>query len=214
VPGTEEWMVDEGIKLMVRADEVESDVVRRVGRHLVQGFFVNDIDAVEADRPRFEKGWAELKERMPRETHWNDLKLRRVLWAEIVAAGLPAAMVDKIKWTCLWMLHGVKDERVRRQLAERIAKGDLVGQDAEDAIERETAKTRGGGRLGGRPAVMIERLITAMERAFAAAMKAHSFDERNLGTIREPKARELIDRWRKVRAMGDEKMDKLEKSIT
>ncbi len=211
-PGRE-WVVAESLELIGAAERLESGGVKRVGKQVVDGYFEGEVGLVTEETPRLVEAFAELRQRMVAETTWRELKLRRALWAEVVARGLPAQTAERVYWTYLWMLHAVEDLRLRRQLAERIAKGELKGAAAEEAIELEAGKTRRGGRVPNRPAVVIERAIEAAERALAAALRAHAFEERSLGSIRTPKAKELVERWRKLIGDWNRELAKLEESM-
>jgi hypothetical protein len=210
VPGTGEWMVDEGIRLIEAAEDVESGVVMRAGEHLMKGFFADDVEAAELQRPRrFAEYWETLKKRMVKETGWNEMKLRRVLWAQVVAHGLPEGMAEKIKWTHLAMLHQVQDRRIRLELAAKLAAKTLKGRRADEAIQDATEATRGGGPLRGRPAVVLRRAIERAQKAFDAAIQAHVFDAASLGTIRTTEREELKGMWKKFVAEGSKRMAKL-----
>ncbi len=211
--GADRDLVGESMEIIGASDRIGTEWWRRIGANLFDGYFGGDAGLVREKRPAREKSWQALKDRAREEVDWGELRLRRMVYAEVVARELSVDVAAKLVWSQLYRLYSVKDEAVRHELARRIARGEIKGRAAREAIEKAAVKGRKGGRVLGRPAVVIERMITAVETACAKAMGQHVFDPASLAQVRRDKAEEILQRGEKAVALLADSLRKLRKSM-
>ncbi len=209
-PRVDVQLVDDTMVILVAHDRAADPIKREVGAYLFEHYFAADERLVRSFRPRKGRSYGELEKRAGYETSWDQMTLRRTVWAEIVARGLRVSIVNEIGWKYLWKLYSVRNVETRRKLAERIASGELSDEAAEKAIAAAVEREREGGRAPRRQGVM--KVFARAMDVFERAVERHEFDAAALRGLSEDEKGEIVDAGEELKASIDGVIAKVKKA--
>jgi hypothetical protein len=183
-------LVERTLELLHAQDRVVAGARRAVGAHILDAYFGGDDDLARSNAPNKPKSFALLAERAEAETAWDARDLSEAVRMEVCARSLPVAVAEALGPSHLLRLAAVDDASERARLAARIARGELGGLAAKNAIAEAAAGGAGGGRKRQPDAV---RFASALQRALARADEDNAFDPTELNEVddREGLARRL-----------------------
>lgn len=197
-------LVDETMAMLLTHDRASVPLKRRVGERVLDAFFGGEDPLVRSWRPRRGLSFRELVKRARGVTTWSEMALRRAVWAEIVARGLPRVMANEIGWDLLWRLYSVRNVKVREGLARRIAAGEIEGGPAQEEIARAAEREREGSR----PRRPAWNLIRRAQRIFQKAIADGAFNVAGLRAL-GGKRDDAIDALEEIVATAKETIVKL-----
>jgi hypothetical protein len=186
----DERLVERTLALIEAHEEASEASRRAIGEHLFDEYFGADEDLALSTSPVKAKSFAALASRADAGFGWGEDDLRYVVRIAIAYRSLPSSVREEIPASSLARLASIEDVAERRELAAKIASGELRGDALREAIAEAGAGESRGGRPRLPPALREGRKVV---RAVMRLDERASFGVRRLRELDDAQRRELAE---------------------
>src|SRR5688572_21971992 len=131
----DEALVERTVKLISEQDPKKTESLAAIGEHVLDAYFGGDAGRVAAKQPVKDKSFARLAERAKEETSLRKRSLHRAVTLAIVWRSLSPQVRERLEPAHLEELGTIDDLAKRRELAARVAAGELKGKALRAAIK-------------------------------------------------------------------------------
>lgn len=191
----DEELVERTMKLLLEHDRTSAKGLTLIGEHVLDHYFDGDEASAKSKRPTKEKTFARLAERAKAESSFKKRDLYRAVSMAIVWRSLSTQVRDKLEPTHFEKLASIDDVATRREVAARIADGELAGRALDKEIAKRGKRERGGGP---KPKHAAEKMTDAVERALDEVEKGGELGKRALRALEKKTRGGLGKRLRAV----------------